>query len=174
MNGRIPFCRFLATGMRWLARLELTAVSLMLAMALSMSAYSIVARNLGYSTADWLLTLPEILLVWMTFLGCGALVTRNEHVAADFLLILLPRRVRVAAGLAMLGLAAAALVPVVLGSTTIVIQMWKVGVRNSELLDLPQALFYAAIPVGLGLTVVHIFGRMAELILAGDDHDANS
>lgn len=159
--------------LRWLARLELAAVAVMLLAALSISAYSIVFRNLGYSTGDWALTLPEVLLVWMTFIGCGALVTRNEHVTADFLLIALPRRLRRIVSAAVLVVAFLTLVPVVWGSWLIVLRMWDIGVGNGQLLNAPQALLYAAIPIGCGLALFHIFGKFAELLTDQNPGDGN-
>lgn len=169
-HGR-PY-RFLTEGLRWLARIELAAVSLMLVSALLISAYSIVFRNLGYSTGDWALTLPEVLLVWMTFIGCGSLVTRGEHVAADFLVTLIPQSLQKWVSFATLGIAFVSLLPVLWGSCFIVERLWSVGVRNSELLNVPQAVLTAAIPLGLGLCLLHMTGKFLELMISPDD-DAN-
>jgi len=164
--------RLLIAVLRWLARIELAAVSLMLVAALLISAYSIVFRNLGYSTGDWALTLPEVLLVWMTFIGCGSLVTRNEHVAADFLVMLFPRSLQKWVNFAVLGIAFISLLPAFWGSWFIVERLWNIGMRNSELLNVPQAVLSAAIPLGVGLCLLHIIGKCLELLMASPDGDA--
>lgn len=164
MSAEQDRLNLMALVLRWLAWVELAAVSLMLIAALLISGYSIVFRNLGFSTGDWALTLPEVLLVWMTFIGCGALVTRDEHVTADFLIVALPRKSRAIVRVLVYLVAFVTIIPVLWGSCLIVARMWQVGVKNGQLLDVPQALLYAAVPIGCGLCLLHILGKIAELL----------
>lgn len=149
-NGRAP------EAVRWLARAEIGLVGAMLLTSLGITLYSILARNLGYSTADWTLKLPELLLVWMTFLGMGALVTERSHVAADMVLHLFsPRWQRIAQTAAVL-LTATVLALILTGAVSIVQMQIDIEATDDELFGLPMAVILGGLPVFLALTLLHL------------------
>ncbi len=146
----------LPSFIRRLARLEIAFAGLILVVSLLITLYAIIARNLGHSTGDWALKLPEVMLVWITFLGMGALVTERGHVAADMLVTrLAPRARRIADTLSSV-IAAGVLALIMVGAISIVRQQIDIGATDEELFQLPVALVLAALPLGLALTIVHL------------------
>jgi TRAP-type C4-dicarboxylate transport system permease small subunit len=150
-GGRAP------AAVRWIARAEIAVVGAILLVSLLITLYAIVARNLGHSTGDWALKLPELMLVWMTFLGMGALVTERGHVAADmFVQRLTPRTQRIAHTVAA-AVAAAILGLILAGAVSIVGQQIEIGATDQELFEVPSAIILAGLPLGLALTIAHLF-----------------
>ncbi len=153
-GGRAP------AAVRWIARAEVALVGVVLVASLLITLYAIVARNLGHSTGDWVLKLPELMLVWMTFLGMGALVTEHGHVAADmFLLRFSPRWQRVALTASAL-ITAGVLALILAGAISIVRTQFAVGATDDELFGVPSALVFAGLPLGLGITVLHLLAEL--------------
>lgn len=141
---------------RWLAKGEIAVAGLLLLAALGITLATIVERNLGHSTGDWSLKLPELILAWLTFLGMGGLVTERGHVAADmFLRLFPPRGQRVAESLSML-IAAIVLGVLLAGAVAILRQQMEMGGTDEELWDIPEWIFIAVLPAGLGLTILHM------------------
>lgn len=153
-GGRTP------AAVRWMARAEVALVGTILIASLLITLYAIVARNLGHSTGDWALKLPELMLVWMTFLGMGALVTEHGHVAADmFLLRFSPRWQRIARTASAV-ITAAVLALILTGAVSIVRTQIDIGATDEELFDIPSAFILAGLPLGLAITILHL---MAEI-----------
>lgn len=148
---------------RWLARAEIAVVGAVLIASLSITLYAIVARNLGHSTGDWALKVPELTLVWMTFLGMGALVTERGHVAADMFLARLPLRSRRIAHTVATVLTTAILLVILIGAVQIVRTQVAVGARDEELFNMPMAVSLVGLPLGLALTVLHLLADLYAL-----------
>lgn len=149
-GGRVP------AVMRRLARLEIAAVGAIIMISLLITLYAIVARNLGYSTGDWTLQLPELLLVWMTFLGMGALVTERGHIAADMVLNLFaPRWQRIAQTVSVL-ITIAVLGLILAGAVMIVRMQIDIGATDDELFGLPTAVTLGGLPLCLGIAILHL------------------
>jgi TRAP-type C4-dicarboxylate transport system permease small subunit len=149
-SGRAP------GAVRWLARAEVAVVGGILIISLLITLYAIVARNLGHSTGDWALKLPELMLVWMTFLGMGALVTEHGHVAADmFLMRFSPRWQRIALTCSAL-ITTAVLAIILAGAVSIVRTQIEIGATDEELFEIPTAIVLAGLPLGLAITILHL------------------
>jgi TRAP-type C4-dicarboxylate transport system permease small subunit len=143
-------------AIRWLAKAEIATAGLLLLAALGITLVTIVERNLGHSTGDWSLKLPELILAWLTFVGMGGLVTERGHVAADmFLRLFPPRGQRVALSLSML-IAAVVLGVLLAGAIAILRQQMEIGGTDEELWDIPEWILIAVLPCGLGLTIIHM------------------
>ena len=143
-------------AVRWIARAEVALVGAILLISLLITLYAIIARNLGYSTGDWALKLPEIMLVWMTFLGMGALVTEHGHVAADMFLMRFPPRWQRIAQTASAVISAAILALIVVGAVSIVRQQIDIGATDEELFDVPTAYILSVLPLGLSIAIMHL------------------
>ena len=143
-------------AVRWIARAEIAVAGLLLLAALGITLVTIVERNLGHSTGDWSLKLPELALAWITFLGMGGLVTERGHVAADmFLRMLPPRGQRVAETLSTL-IAGIVLAVILAGAIAILRQQIEMGGTDEELWDIPEWILISVLPVGLGITILHM------------------
>jgi TRAP-type C4-dicarboxylate transport system permease small subunit len=146
---------------RKVASLFIGLVSLILLTSLSITLYTIVSRNLGYSTDDWVLKLPETMLGWMTFLGMGALVAEGGHVAADMFITMASRSTQRLAYAGWSLVAAGVLGLILAGSISIVLQTYAIGQTNAEIFDLPQWLILLPLPVGLTITIMHLLIEVA-------------
>jgi TRAP-type C4-dicarboxylate transport system permease small subunit len=156
-----------SAAFRWIARVEIAAAGLMLLAALGITLVTIVERNLGHSTGDWSLKLPELLLAWITFLGMGGLVTERGHVAADmFLRQFPPRGQRIGESLSAV-IAAIVLAVILAGAITILRQQMEFGGTDEELWDIPEWILIAVLPVGLGITILHLMVELWVIWLPG-------
>lgn len=144
--------------LRWLARAEIVVVGAILLVSLGLTLVTIVERNLGHSTGDWSLKLPELMLGWMTYIGMGALVTERGHVAADMFLRRFPARLQRWAEVLADLVTIAILALIIAGAVSIVKQQLEIGTTDEELNDFPTWILLSVLPVGLALTVLHLLG----------------
>ena len=54
---------------RWMAKIEVGLGAVLMLAALAVTITTIVERNLGHSTGEWSLKLPELMLMWLTLQG---------------------------------------------------------------------------------------------------------
>jgi TRAP-type C4-dicarboxylate transport system permease small subunit len=134
-------------------------VGVILLTSLAITIYTIISRNAGYSTDDWVLKLPESMLGWMTFLGMGALVAEGGHVAADMFIALASRRFQRVAYTGWTLITAGVLALILAGSLSIVVQTYDIGETNFEIFDLPQWIILLPLPAGLGITILHLLAE---------------
>ncbi|MGH8600827.1 MAG: TRAP transporter small permease [Burkholderiales bacterium] len=148
----------------WLAKVEMSIVVVILILTVCTSIYTIISRNTGHSTEEWVLKGPELALVWMTFLGTAALITWDEHVTADFVLTRLPpmarRVVETIFWLAMLAVS----IYVLAGSINVVEQGAAGGQKIYEFFNLPIQYGQGILPVGAALWIVHILAKLVVTI----------
>ena len=143
-------------AVRWIAKAEVAVVGVILVVSLLITLTTIIERNLGHSTGDWSLKLPELMLVWMTFLGMGALVTEHGHVSADMLMRRLPHRGQQVAESASVAITAVVLAVIMVGAVSIVRQQFEIGATDEELWGVSEALLLSVMPLGLGITILHL------------------
>lgn len=141
---------------RWLAKAEVAVAALLLLCALGITLTTIVERNLGHSTGDWSLKLPELILAWLTFLGMAGLVTERGHVAADMFVRRFPPKWQKAAETLADLITAFVLGAILVGAIEIVRQQMEINATDEELWDFPTAGLLSILPIGLGLTILHL------------------
>jgi TRAP-type C4-dicarboxylate transport system permease small subunit len=158
--------------LRWIATAEVAIVSAILLGSLLITLTTIVERNLGHSTGDWSLKLPELMLIWMTFLGMGALVTEHGHVAADMVLRRFsPRWQRIAETVSAV-VTSLVLGLILTGAISIAKQQMEIGATDDELWDIPTAYLLSVLPIGLALTILHLLAEIH--VIWRRPHDASS
>ena len=146
--------------LRWISTAEVAIVSVILLASFVITLATIVERNLGHSTGDWSLKLPELMLVWMTFLGMGALVTEHGHVAADMVLRRFsPRWQRIAETVSAV-ITSLVLALILTGAFSIARQQMEIGAMDDELWDVPTAYLLSILPIGLDLTILHLVAEI--------------
>lgn len=141
---------------RWLARIEVGVASVLMLAALVITIVTIVERNTGGSTGEWSLKLPELALMWLTFLGMGALVTEHGHVAADMVLRRMPARGQKVAETLSAVATVAVFALILWGAVSIVGQQMDINATDDDLWDVPEALLLSILPIGLGITILHL------------------
>jgi TRAP-type C4-dicarboxylate transport system permease small subunit len=158
--------------LRWIATAEVAIVSGILLASLGITLLTIVERNLGHSTGDWTLKLPELMLIWITFLGMGALVTEHGHVAADMVLRRFsPRWQRIAETAS--AVVTSLVHPLILtGAISIAKQQVDIGATDDELWEIPTAYLLSILPIGLALTILHLVAEI--FVIWRRPHDASS
>jgi TRAP-type C4-dicarboxylate transport system permease small subunit len=144
---------------RRIASVFVGLAGVILLISLAITIYTIIARNTGHSTADWVLKLLESMLGWMTFLGMGALVAEGGHVAADMFITLASRTIQRLAYATWTLITAAVLALILAGSVSIVQQTYAIGETNIEIFGMPQWIILLPLPVGLGITILHLLAE---------------
>lgn len=147
-------------ALRWLAKAEIALVSAILLASFVITLDTIIERNLGRSTGDWSLKLPELMLIWVTFLGMGALVTEHGHVAADMVLRRFsPRWQRIAETISAT-ITALVLALILAGAISIVRQQVDIGATDDDLNNIPTAYLLSIMPLGIAITIVHLIAEI--------------
>lgn len=146
--------------LRWVSTAEVATVSAILLASFVITLVTIVERNLGHSTGDWTLKLPELMLIWMTFLGMGALVTEHGHVAADMVLRRFPPRWQRIAETASAVITSLVLALILAGAISIAKQQVDVGATDDDLWEIPTAYLLSILPLGLALTILHLLAEI--------------
>src|SRR5665647_876557 len=146
----------IGSAARVLARIEMSVVAAILLVSLLITLFSIVARNFGYSTGEWTLKLPELFLVWITFLGMGALVTEKKHVVADVVIQRFSMRWQKIAQLLSAVITSLVLSLILVGAVKIVLMQIQIGSTDDALFGLPMAVLLSGLPVFLFLTILHL------------------
>jgi TRAP-type C4-dicarboxylate transport system permease small subunit len=162
----------------WLAKVEMSIVVVILILTVCTSIYTIISRNSGHSTEEWVLKGPELALVWMTFLGTAALITWDDHVTADFVLLRMPPMMRRVVEFIFFLIMLAIAIYVLIGSINVVEQGAAGGQRIYEFFYIPIQYGQGILPVGAALWIVHILAKLAELACGGTpqprDHSAKA
>jgi len=141
---------------RWMVKLEVGLAAVLMLAALGVTLTTIVERNLGQSTGEWSLKLPELMLMWLTFLGMGALVTEHGHVSADMVLRRMPPRAQQVCETLSALITAVVLAFILWGAVSIVSQQMDINATDEDLWDVPEAALLSVLPVGLGITILHL------------------
>ena len=158
--------------LRWISTAEVAIVSVILLASFVITLVTIVERNLGHSTGDWSLKLPELMLIWMTFLGMGALVTEHGHVAADMVLRRFSPRWQRIAQTASAAITSLVLALILAGAISIAKQQVDVGATDDDLWEIPTAYLLSILPIGLALTILHLLAEI--YVIWRRPHDAPS
>jgi len=147
-------------ALRWIAWAEVALVSLILLASFLITLDTIIERNLGRSTGDWSLKLPELMLIWMTFLGMGALVTEHGHVAADMVLRRFsPRWQRISETISCV-VTSLVLALILAGAISIVRQQLEIGATDDDLNNIPTAYLLSIMPIGIAITIAHLIAEI--------------
>lgn len=149
-DGGVP------AAVRWLVAIEVGLAGVLLLGALGVTLTTIVERNLGHSTGEWSLKLPELMLMWLTFLGMGALVTEHGHVSADMVLRRMPPRGQQVAETLSALITAIVLAFILWGAISIVSQQMDINATDEDLWDVPEAALLSVLPIGLAITILHL------------------
>ena len=94
--------------------------------------------------------------MWLTFLGMGALVTEHGHVAADMVLRRMPPRGQQVSETLSALITAIVLAVILWGAISIVSQQMDINATDDDLWDVPEAALLSILPIGLGLTILHL------------------
>ena len=132
----------------WAVRRLVDAVLVgLLCVMVGLILFQILGRYVFNYSISWSEEAARFAMVWMTLLGAGLAMRNRTHVGIDVLIVRMPRIVQQVAKSASFLLGAWFLVVVILGSTSMI----SLGlIIRSTALQVPLALPYLALPVGMG------------------------
>jgi TRAP-type transport system small permease protein len=116
-------------------------------------------RYLMHAPLSWSSEVTTGLLVWSAFIGLAIAAREDAHVALRLWEHLLSPRRRYAVRLGQLVLFAFVLGALVFGGVALVIGEW--GITSP--IGIPRWTLYSAVPVGAGLSLVHVVARAFRL-----------
>jgi len=157
----------LNAAMAWIAAL------MVLFMMLAIS-YAVAARYLWGESLPWVVEVSSYLMLYITFLGTAWLLRQNGHVEVD--LVLSNLKPRTAAGFRAVSSIFGALVSLVLAwqGSVVTIDYFQRDVTAMGILNTPQWLLLAVMPLGGFLLFIVFIGRIWTLLRFAIGKEENS
>ena len=113
----------------------------------------VVSRYVFMHSFTWMEEVATILFVWMIYLGVCSAVTKRKHLRIDFLLDMMPFKVK----RVMLILSNVIFAAFNVFVSVIMFNVIKLlGSSQTTMLHIPQKLVYSIIPIGLLLSVIRL------------------
>lgn len=153
MGTRIRVIRRIQSALSYC---QISLAAALIVLALVITGYAIIARNLGFSTGDWAVAIPEMSMVWMTLVCWGALFYTHEHITADFLIDLLPARWRRVLERVYLVVLAVCFLPILAGSYQLVVRAFRTGATNTEIFNIKEAWLQFGVLAGIALLLIQL------------------
>ncbi|NLH70309.1 MAG: TRAP transporter small permease [Brooklawnia sp.] len=117
----------------------------------------------------WLEEVQLMLFVGITYLGGGAAFRAGAHVAIEFVVEKLPRAAQKVAGIVISAIVIGTLIYFMLRGIDVV-QLMAQTSRSTNILEVPYALIYSALPVGCALMIINYI--LATYFGVREDHSA--
>ncbi len=113
----------------------------------------VISRYALKHSITWMEEAATILFVWMIYLGVSAAVTKRKHLRIDFLLDMMPFKIK-------RGMLIASNIIFALFNIYVSFIMFNVikllGTSQTTMLHIPQRLVYSIIPLGILLSVIRL------------------
>jgi TRAP-type C4-dicarboxylate transport system permease small subunit len=140
---------------------ERKAIGLLSASALGIATYQMIVRYLIPGMAQsWTGEIVIYLLVWAVFLAGSSLVHDDAHVRADLVLRLLPSKSQRPLELFNISFAIIFCLVLTYYGALATLDAWRMDERSISALRFPMWLYYAALPVGVGLMTLRFIVRL--------------
>lgn len=153
-DGKFDLRTFLDNFEQYIAALCFIALTIMLT-------GQVLSRYILKHSITWMEEAATILFVWMIYLGVSSAVTKRKHLRIDFLLDMMPFKVK-------RGMLIASNIIFALFNIYISYIMYKVitllGNSHTTMLNIPQKLVYSIIPFGLLLSVIRLVEDTMKLL----------
>lgn len=153
---------------RFLAYIELGLAGTFIIGALGISAFTILWRNLGKSTGDWVLDLPITLVTWAVFIGVGAGIASQSHVQVGVFLHMLPERSQRIILLFVYSILLGLSIFLIYYGIDTTLWYIKTDERLYEMLFTPTYITFLVIPISSILWCFHFTMRLLSLYLPLD------
>jgi TRAP-type C4-dicarboxylate transport system permease small subunit len=149
------------------------AATMVIFMMLAIS-YSVVMRYLFNRPIAWIVEISSYLMLYITFLGTAWLLRRDGHVEIDLFTVMMKPRTK--AKLKAILSIGGAVVGFILAwkGALITIDYFKRGVMAMDILNTPQFLLMAIIPIGGFLLMVEFILRIFRFGRTGFEKDVSS
>lgn len=132
-------------------------------MVLTLIFTNVVLRGAAGFDLAWSLEVTAFLLLWLTFLGCAAATSRGAHMrVSEIVENLLPKRIQQVLELTISLVIAALLCALIYYGLNIATHTWA---QQTTVLYWPVGLLYAALPVGMTVTLIfHLYNFKLNLL----------
>lgn len=156
---------------RVLLYIEIILASSSILFALLITLYSIITRNLGYSTGDWTIELPVTLITWAVFIGAGYNISLNKHIKTDFFLkVIFPTRFQKTIIIIQYYILLI-LIAIILYYGIISTQLYiETHYKLYELFYTPFFIVFIIIPLSMLAWIFHIILRIVNIYLKKEDN----
>lgn len=146
--------------------LDLVLTSMVLAVLVGLTCISVFSRYVFFHPIVWLEEVQLWCMVWLVYLGAGAVYRNGGHIAIEILVESFPKKVqRIVAGLVNILMIMILLFLMVQGGR-LVEQMLSTG-RATSYTKVPYALIYSAVPAGCFLMICNMLAELYRLWRGG-------
>lgn len=152
------------------SNLDLIVTSVVLAALVGLTFISVVMRYIFFQPIAWLEEVQLWCMVWLVYLGAGAVYRNGGHIAIEILVDAFPSRLQKAVSVIVNALMVVILLFLMVQGGRLVAQMVKTG-RAASYTKVPYAVIYSAVPAGCFLMV---YNMLMELYKSwkGDDGES--
>lgn len=155
---------------RILLYIEIILASSSIFCAWLITLYSIIMRNLGYSTGDWTIELPVTLISWAIFVGSGYGIALNKHIKTDFFLkVIFPARFHKTL-ITIQYFAMLIFIAIIIYYGIISTQLYiETHYKLYELFYVPFSIIFVIVPLSMAVWIFHIILRIINIYLKKGD-----
>ena len=147
-----------------LAVVSMTVVSLIV--------FGQVISRYGFNyTPIWAEELSRFLVVWSIFIGVAIGVRNNQHIGVDAVIRFLPHKLKLASEV-LLNLIGVVVLGILIFNSIEFIQHTMEYEQLSPAMRIPMYIPYIAMPVGLGLSIVHFLHNIVKLFVNPDEAES--
>ena len=151
--------------------LDLVLTSAVLTSLVGLTCISVFSRYIFFRPIVWLEEVQLWCMVWLVYLGAGAVYRNGGHIAIEILVESFPKKVQRILAAAVNVLMVFILLFLMVQGGRLVGQMMNTG-RATSYTKVPYALIYSAVPVGCFLMICNMLAELYQLWKGGSDEDA--
>ncbi len=145
----------------FLNNIELYIATICFIILTIMLTLQVISRYALHHSFTWMEEFATVTFVWMIYLGVSAAVTKRKHLRIDFVLEMVPFKVKKA----MLILSNVIFAVFNVYMSVILVNVVKLlGNSKTTMLGLPQQLVYSIIPISLLLSVIRLVQDTLQLL----------
>lgn len=137
------------------AVLEYLSMACVTAMALLVIA-QVVMRYVFNDPLEWSEEMARLVFISLAFVGIGAAYGRRRHMFIDALVVVLPARLKRGVEVSVVGIATVFLIAVIVITARSIVELHRMDVTTPAL-ELPMALVYLVIPLGLSALIAQMW-----------------
>lgn len=151
--------------------LDLILTSLVLAVLVGLTCISVFMRYIFFRPIVWLEEVQLWCMVWLVYLGAGAVYRNGGHIAIEILVESFPKKIQRAIAVVVNVFMVVVLLFLMVQGGRLVGQMIETG-RATSYTKVPFAVIYSAVPVGCFLMVSNMLMELYKLWKGGADAPA--
>ena len=136
------------------------AISLLILVAVTFM--GVIMRYFANNPIIWQEEVQSWCMVWIVFIGASAAVRTGGHIAIDFIVDLMPERIKTIIEYLGYGVFIAVLIYLFVQGNVLVKQLFDTG-RTTNILRVPYSLIYGVMPLGCVLMIINQIVYIAKI-----------